>query len=106
MYARMNGGFEALLGKRVMIMGSSGTNWCSKTHPYESVMSKNAGEKDIFTMGQQAGKVYFLTSDGHALSAVDVEGHYLERRNTKEEPESRRRVFNEQELFEPVKAQS
>jgi len=34
-----------------------------------------------------------------------VEGHYLERRNTKEEPESRRRIFNEQELFEPVKAE-
>jgi len=52
MYARMNGGFENYLGKRVKIVGKNGSNWSSKTHPYESVMmAAEQSEFDVFTMG-------------------------------------------------------
>lgn len=51
MYARMNGGFETFLGKRVMIFSNNGANWSSRAHPYESVVTTEQSGHDIFTMG-------------------------------------------------------
>ena len=46
----MDGGFEALLGKKVVIEANNGGFWSSKSHPYECVATED-GESDTFTMG-------------------------------------------------------
>lgn len=50
-YTRMDGGFEALLGKRVLLEGNNGGIWSSKSHPYECIVPTDERDSDAFTMG-------------------------------------------------------